>query len=123
MPQRLPAAVRLSPRPARPQPPARQQCRAVEQSGPAAAAVAEAMESRLFLSVAQDAGGWTVVTPPADARVVYVSSSQGKDGNNGLSPNTPVQSLAKATSLLRTGSGDQMLLKRGDTWHENFGLW
>ena len=34
-----------------------------------------------------------------------------------------MKSLAKASSLLRNKTGDQMLLLRGDTWKENLGLW
>lgn len=67
--------------------------------------------------------GYTVVTPAGDTRIVYVSSSQGSDGNNGLSPSSPVRSIAVAKSLLRDGVGDQMLLKRGDIWSEGFGYW
>jgi hypothetical protein len=89
----------------------------------AAAPVVEAVESRQMLSVSTDAGGWTVITPPSDARVIYVSSSAGNDASNGLSSSTPVRTLAKASSLVRNGSGDEMLLKRGDTWHESLGTW
>ena len=53
--------------------------------GAAAAPVVEAIENRQLLSVSTDAGGWTVITPPADARVIYVSSSSGNDASNGLS--------------------------------------
>ncbi len=67
--------------------------------------------------------GYTVVTPANDTRIVYVSTSQGSDGNNGLSPASAVRSIAVAKSLLRDGVGDQMLLKRGDVWSEGFGYW
>ena len=50
-------------------------------------------------------------------------SSAGNDASNGLSSATPVRTLAKASSLVRNGSGDEMLLKRGDTWHESLGTW
>ncbi len=83
----------------------------------------EPLESREMMSVSHDAGGWTVVTPAADSRVIYVSSSQGNDGNSGLAASSPVRSLAQGVSLLRNGSADQLLLKRGDTWHESFGFW
>ena len=77
-----------------------------------------------MMSVSLDSGGWTVVTPAADDRVVYVSNSQGDDlKNDGLSPSSPVKTLAKAASLMRSGYGDEMLLNRGDTWHESFGYW
>src|SRR5689334_11158411 len=89
----------------------------------AAAPVVESIEDRQMLSVSTDAGGWTVITPPSDARVIYVSSSSGNDSSDGLSPGAPVKTLAKASSLVRNNSGDEMLLKRGDTWHESLGTW
>ena len=76
-----------------------------------------------MMSVSRDAAGWTVITPPRDARVVYVSSSRGSDANSGLSASAPVKSLARAASLVRNRSGDQMLLRRGDTWRETLGMW
>jgi hypothetical protein len=83
----------------------------------------EPLESRQLLSVSHDAGGWTVVTPGSGSRVVYVSSSQGSDTNSGLSQGAPVRSIARAEKLLRSGTGDQLLLKRGDVWRETFGHW
>lgn len=80
------------------------------------------LESRVMFAVSQDAGGWTVVTPAADTRVVYVSSSEGDDGNSGLSANAPVKTLSKGASLLRDGAADWLLLKRGDTFG-SFGEW
>lgn len=53
--------------------------------------------------------------------VVYVSSSAGRDGNDGSSALAPVRSLAKAKSLI--GNGDQLLLRAGDTWSESLGYW
>ncbi|PIW64253.1 MAG: hypothetical protein COW12_07060, partial [Candidatus Omnitrophica bacterium CG12_big_fil_rev_8_21_14_0_65_45_16] len=63
-----------------------------------------------------DENGWTVFTPSNDTQKIYVSSSDGNDANDGLSPVTPVQTLAKAYELLRDGYPDWMLLKRGDVW-------
>jgi hypothetical protein len=82
----------------------------------------DVLESRTHLSVAQDDNGWTVVTPAQDTRVIYVSNSQGSDANNGLSPNAAVKTIAKGESLIRDGSADWLLLKRGDTF-ESFGSW
>ena len=84
---------------------------------------AEGLEPRRMLSVAIGPDGWTVVTPPADARVVYVSSSAGNDANDGGEPASPVRTLAKGASLLRDGRGDELLLRCGDTWHEALGQW
>src|SRR5687767_1931627 len=83
----------------------------------------ENLESRLMMSVTQDAAGWTVVTPSADSRIVHVSSSTGSDTNDG-SVNAPVKTLAKAMTLMRANMPDHLLLKRGDTWtEENFMEW
>ncbi|HEX8915020.1 MAG TPA: hypothetical protein VF796_21890 [Humisphaera sp.] len=82
----------------------------------------EAVEGRQLFSVALTAG-YTLVTPAVDDRVVYVSSSAGNDANTGLSATAPVKTIARAKSLVRSGYGDQLLLKRGDTWHEAIGTW
>ncbi len=78
----------------------------------------EGLESRTLLSVSLDANGWTVVGPSSDTRTIYVSSSAGNDANSGLSESAPVRTLAKGYSLLRHGSPDWLLLKRGDSWSE-----
>jgi hypothetical protein len=66
------------------------------------------------------ADGWTDFLPSADSRIVYVSSSQGNDANDGLSPQSPVRTLNRGYQLLRDGYPDWMLLKRGDVWNEGF---
>ncbi len=76
-----------------------------------------------MLSVSLDSNGWTVVTPSADTQTIYVSSSDGKDTNNGLSPQTPIKSFAKAEALVRTGMPDWVLLKSGDTFNDAFLSW
>src|SRR5688500_14316556 len=81
-------------------------------------AVVDTLEGRLHFSVSYDAAGFTVVTPGASDRIVYVSASGGNDSNYGLSAVAPVRTLNKAKSLVRSGYGDQMLLKRGDTFYE-----
>ncbi|MDB5300381.1 MAG: hypothetical protein JWO87_2044, partial [Phycisphaerales bacterium] len=84
-------------------------------------AAIEHLETRDYLSVSLDPNGWTVVTPSADSRQIYVSSSGGSDKNDGLSTATPVASINKAYSLLRNGFPDWILFKRGDTFVGNFG--
>jgi hypothetical protein len=86
-------------------------------------------------AVSRDANGWTVVTPSADSRVIYVSSSEGNDANDGLSPSAPKRTVGAAKALLRTtvvistagkvitGFPDHMLFKRGDVWSEGLGGW
>ena len=66
--------------------------------------------------VTRDPNGWTVVTPSIDSRIIYVSSSQGNDANNGLSDATPLKTLGAAVKLLRSGYPDWLLLKAGDVW-------
>jgi hypothetical protein len=90
---------------------------------PATAARIEPLESRQMLSVSQDASGWTQVSPSVDTRVVYVSSSGGDDANGGLSPDAPVRTIGRGTSLLRDGMPDWLLLKRGDTFTSGFDGW
>ena len=71
-----------------------------------------------------DANGWTQLTPSADSRLVYVSSSTGSDTNDGLSPATPKQTIGAADALIRTGYPDWILLKRGDTFPQpSLGRW
>jgi hypothetical protein len=83
----------------------------------------EPLESRQLLSVSLDASGWTVVTPSEDTRKIYVSSLLGNDANDGLSSATPVRTIAQGVSLLRDGSPDWLLLRRGDIWNEGLGSW
>src|SRR5437016_4734904 len=66
-----------------------------------------------------DANGFTTFSPTTGSQTIYVSSSTGSDSNNGLSPDSPVKTIAKGLSLLHNGSDDQLLLKAGDTFHES----
>ncbi len=70
----------------------------------------------LSAAVSVDPYGWTVVTRSADSRVVYVSSSQGNDANDGLSPETPKATIAGGNALIRDGFPDHLLLRRGDVF-------
>lgn len=47
----------------------------------------------------------------------YISSTEGSDQNNGLSPETPWKTFAPAGKL-RARGGDRLLLKCGDVWQE-----
>ncbi len=69
------------------------------------------------------ASGWTQFTPSADTRIVYVSSSEGNDANDGLSRGTAKRTIAAGFALLRHTYPDWMLLKRGDVWDESLGHW
>ena len=63
-----------------------------------------------------DEYGWTVLEPSADSRIVYVSSSEGDDNNDGLSEATPKETIAAGDALIRDGFPDHLLLKRGDVF-------
>src|SRR5690606_28968892 len=60
--------------------------------------------------------GFTPITPSADSRRIYVSSSQGSDGNDCLTAATPCRTLAAGTALMRSGFPDHLYLRAGDTW-------
>ena len=85
--------------------------------------VPEPLEDRQLLSVSLNPSGWSVALPSAGDRVVYASNSTGSNANSGLSPSAPVKSLARAESLLRNNTGDEMLLKCNDSWTESLGVW
>jgi len=51
----------------------------------------------------------------------YVSSSTGDDNNNGLSTGTPWETFTKIQNF-SFAPGDQILLKKGDVWHQTFKL-
>lgn len=57
----------------------------------------------------------------AGTRIIYVSSSTGNDSHPGTAA-SPVASLQKAGTLLRSGFQDWILLKRGDSWTAQ-GFW
>ena len=80
----------------------------------------EVSESRVGPYI--NAQGWTVFPLSQDALVIYVSSSEGSDQNDGRSPQTAVQTITKGYSLLRDGFPDRLLLKRGDTWKRSTAL-
>lgn len=65
--------------------------------------------------------GWTELSPKPNSRVIYVSSSDGSDDNDGLSPASPLRTLDQGMSKLRDGHPDWLLFKRGDTFTGSFG--
>jgi len=58
-----------------------------------------------------------------EPKVIYVSSSQGDDNSLGISPRQPVKSIQKALRIMRDGTGDQLLLKRGDVFQTGTITW
>jgi len=73
--------------------------------------------------VPQATDEWTVFTASADTRKVYVSSSTGNDSKDGLSPANAKRTIAAGKKLLRNSYPDWLLLKKGDSWDESFGIW
>jgi hypothetical protein len=79
-----------------------------------------------------DVNGWTVITPSADSRLVYVDSVSGNDGTatyvlgNALggqtpqnyTPAHPCATITQAWTMVRNGYPDWILLKCGETWHQ-----
>jgi hypothetical protein len=71
-----------------------------------------------------DAQGWTILEPSEDSRLVYVSSSDGDDTNDGLTPETAKATIDAGAVLIRDGFPDWLMLKRGDTFGQpNLGRW
>lgn len=60
-------------------------------------------------------GGWTDLTPPPGAIVVYVAAD-GSDANPGTIQ-APFATFARGYSALRDGHPDQVLFRCGDTWN------
>src|SRR5690606_27973184 len=68
------------------------------------------------------AKGFTAIKPATGSKLIYVSSSQGKDSNDCLSPATACASLKAGTEKMRSGQPDHLYLKAGDTWRgQNLG--
>ncbi len=70
---------------------------------------------------AQDVNGWTLW--PTAEQTYYISSSSGNDASDGLSVGTAKATIAAGWALLRSGHGDHLLLKCGDTWTEVLPHW
>jgi len=66
--------------------------------------------------LAGSGAGWTVFTPSADTRTIFVSSSTGNDANDGLSQATPKRTILGGASLVRNNYPDWLLFKCGDTF-------
>ncbi len=71
--------------------------------------------------------GWTQYEPHEDTQLIHVSSSSGSDDNDGLTPETAVQTVARAIAIASERSQgatiarpDWILFRSGDEWTENF---
>ena len=86
--------------------------------------------SSKFSMPSQDSNGWSILTPSADSRLIYVSTSGNDstaqtytpsspaigDAFNPTSSIQPYATLDAALAQARAGYPDYILLKRGDTW-------
>ncbi|MBY6190732.1 DUF5011 domain-containing protein [Microbulbifer agarilyticus] len=75
------------------------------------------------IPITNEKAGFTTILPASDSRLIYVSSSTGDNANDGLTPETAVNSITRGKDLLRDGSPDWLLLKIGDEWQEGLGKW
>lgn len=62
-----------------------------------------------------------LLAQPAAGRTFYVSQSGGSDTNSGLAPHEAWRTLRRATSVGLL-PGDEVLLERGNVWHETLTL-
>lgn len=61
--------------------------------------------------------GFTTWDFSEDSLLIYVSND-GDDQNDGLSPDSAVSTLARASQIARDGEHDFIRLRRGDTWRD-----
>lgn len=61
------------------------------------------------------------VIKQVDTRVIYVSSSAGKDSCDGLSPGCPKKKVSDGIALLRDKMPDHLLFKKGDVFDGGLG--
>lgn len=72
----------------------------------------------------QPSAGWTELEPtPGVSLVIFVSSSQGNDSNDGKSSLRPVRTIERAYDLIRDGKPDWIRLRRGDVFLESLPNW
>lgn len=67
------------------------------------------------MPITLDSDGWSDITPASGDRYIYVSNA-GSDSNDGLSTGAPKATVAAGFALVRDGTSDQVLLRRGDTF-------
>ncbi len=74
----------------------------------------------------EENNGFSIFEPSSDSKIIYVSSSDGDDNNDGLSAENPCKTIQEGIKKMRGGYPDHLLLKRGDIWtlgkHELDGL-
>lgn len=60
-----------------------------------------------------EGGVWSIFTPSAETRIVWLSSTKGDDANDGLSVERPKRTMEAAHALLRAGKPDWLMLMPG----------
>ncbi len=79
----------------------------------------------LLTHLTNPGSGWTSFSLPSNGKIIYVSSRDGGNACNGLSPepysltnraNCPKPTIASTKSLLAFGQPGWILLKKGDAW-------
>jgi IPT/TIG domain/Putative Ig domain/Right handed beta helix region len=83
-------------------------------------AKSESSSVNVSISVA-DSAEPPPVTVSAQSTTYYIDSVGGNDNNNGASPSTPWQTIAKVNSS-QFSPGNQILFKSGDTWREQLSI-
>ena len=64
--------------------------------------------------------GYSASTPATTSMLIYVSKEVGANDSNPGSSSSPVLTLAHGLSLLRNGSPDWLLLRKGDIWPNDY---
>jgi uncharacterized protein YjdB len=65
--------------------------------------------------------GWTEFSLHPNATIYYVSSSEGDDSNDGLTPETAFATINHGLTVIE--GSDWLLMKRGDTFNEELSYW
>jgi hypothetical protein len=70
----------------------------------------------------KDGSIWTTFEDSEDTLYFYCSATEGDDANDGLSEETPKQTVAATVNLRigRDGKPDRLLFKRGDEWNDEY---
>lgn len=71
-----------------------------------------------FMFLCLFTGMWTAIPSMAATGTVYYVAADGKDGNDGFSPEKPLSYMGARSTLLN--GGDTMVFKRGDVFYGTF---
>ncbi|HTF83154.1 MAG TPA: Ig-like domain-containing protein, partial [Cellvibrio sp.] len=87
----------------------------ISQGGKTASATASVS---VVAPVTGTSAGFTAIKPSADSKLIYVSSSVGKDTNACLTEAAPCKTVSAGMEKMRAGYPDHLYLKRGDVWRD-----